>query len=96
MSHPYIALTVAQTYMENVYKLHGMPRRLFLIGTRYLPVSLERIAQIVSHCCEYELYLSPINRWLYRKVEPMSRNIFEILKQSYLNKWAHWLSLAAY
>lgn len=28
LSHPFSASTVAQAYMENVYKLHGMPMQL--------------------------------------------------------------------
>jgi hypothetical protein len=28
MSHPYTTLTVAQTYMDNIYRLHGMPKKI--------------------------------------------------------------------
>jgi hypothetical protein len=26
LTHPFIALTVAQLFMDNVYKLHGLPK----------------------------------------------------------------------
>lgn len=35
ISHPYTATSVAQLYLDQVYKLHGMPENIISVGTLY-------------------------------------------------------------
>jgi hypothetical protein len=37
LSHPYTALTVAQTFHNEVYRLHGLPSTITPIGTKFSP-----------------------------------------------------------
>lgn len=32
LAHPFLALTVAQAYLDSVYKLHGLPKGIILDG----------------------------------------------------------------
>ena len=51
LSHPYTALSVAQAYMTNVYKLHGLPQVIISDRDRVFTSSLWQ-----------ELFLSPSDR----------------------------------
>jgi hypothetical protein len=51
MSHSYTALTVAQIYLDNVYKLHGLPKKIISdrdrVFTSALWKELHRLTDIV-------------------------------------------------
>lgn len=35
LSHSYTAFTAAQVFLDQIYRLHGLPNQLLLIGTPY-------------------------------------------------------------
>lgn len=49
LAHPYTAETVAEVFMEHVYKLHGLPGVLYLIETKSLPAGF---GKLYSNICK--------------------------------------------
>lgn len=50
--HPFTTLTMAQEYLTHIYKLHGTPKQLYLIGTGYSSVNFGKncsksLAQVI-------------------------------------------------
>jgi hypothetical protein len=97
LSHPYTAMTVAQQFLNHIYKLHGLPE--VIISDR---------DKIFTSTLWQELYkLSDTTLNMSSAYHPQTDGQTERLNQcleTYLRcmvhacptKWAHWLALAEY
>lgn len=97
LSHPYTALFVAQAFLDNIYKLHGLPK---------IIVS-DRDAVFLSKFWKELFGMLQVNLHMSTAYHPQSDGQTEIVNKAvecYLRcmsgdkpkDWAHWISLAEY
>lgn len=97
LSHPYTALTVAQAFLDNIYKLHGLPK--VIVSDRDV-VFLSKFWKELFGMLQVNLHMSTA-------YHPQSDGQTEIVNKAvecYLRcmcgdkpkEWAHWIALAEY
>jgi hypothetical protein len=97
LKHPFTALTVAQAYMENVYKLHGMPASLLSDRDRVFTSNLwkELFGLAVVTLRMSSSYHPKIERQTER-VNQCMETFLHCFVHVVPSKWASWLSLAEF
>jgi len=64
LSHPYTALSVAQLFLNHIYKLHGLPTMIISDRDRIFTSTLwKELFRLTDTNSKHELLLSPSNRW---------------------------------
>jgi hypothetical protein len=97
MSHPYTALTVAQIYLDNVYKLHGMPMKIISDRDRVFTSALwKELHKLSDTVLNMSSAYHPQTDGQIEMLNQCLETYLRCLVQSCPHKWAHWLSLAEY
>jgi hypothetical protein len=96
LQHPFKASIVAQVFMDNIFKLHGMPKS---IVTDHDPTFTSNLWQGVVLASRYPIEsqhnISPPNRW--SDEEAVNKCLEAYLRCFSLNRqaqWVQWLPLA--
>lgn len=97
LTHPYTAFTVAQNYMDHIYKLHGMPKVLVYDCDRVFTISvwkelLKLSNTVVNMSSSYHAQTDGQTERLNQCI----KTYLQCLVHSCPGKWAQWLSLAKY
>jgi len=97
LAHPYSALSVAQLYMNNIYKLHGMPKVLVSdrdkVFTSNLWQELFRLADTVLNMSSA---YHPQTDGQTERLNQCLETYLRCLVHSCPSKWATWLPLAEF
>lgn len=80
LSHPFTAAKVAHSYLDNVYKLHGLPAAIISDrDTVFTSKFWKELFRIIGIELNVEHTLPSLNRWPNQEGEPMLGNIFALL-----------------
>ncbi|CAN6347636.1 unnamed protein product [Urochloa humidicola] len=95
LSHPYSAQHVVNAYMENVFKLHGLPK---VMVTDRDPIFTSTVWQSMFKSLQVELHLSsayhPQTDGQTERVNQCLENYLRCMCFASPKRWFHWLSLA--
>jgi hypothetical protein len=95
LNHPYSAQDVANLYMDNIFKLHGLPK---VIVTDRDPIFTSSVWQSLFHGLKVELHLSsayhPQTDGQTERVSQCLENYLRCMCFNGPKRWIHWLSLA--
>lgn len=97
LSHPYTALTVAQKFVDTIYRLHGLPN--IIISDRD-PIFTSKVWQELFRLTDTKMNMSSAN---HPQTDGQTEKLNQCL-ETYLRcavhaspkKWAQWLPLAEY
>jgi hypothetical protein len=97
LSHPYSALQVAQAFLNNVYKLHGLPQSIISDRDR---VFTRKVWQELFRLTDTQLQMNSVyhpqsdcqTERLNQRVEAFLRCTFHSCPRS----WSKWISLVEY
>lgn len=97
LSHPYTALSIAKLYMDNVYKLHGLPQAIISdrdrIFTSQLWQELFRLSRTeLRMSSSYHPQSDGQTGWVNQCLESYLRCSIHSCPKN----WVHWLALAEY
>lgn len=97
MSHPYSALQVAQVYLNNVYKLHGLPQSIISDRDR---VFIAKIWQELFRLSDTQLQMSsayhPQSDGRTERLNQCVEAFLRCTVHSCPKAWSKWISLAEY
>jgi hypothetical protein len=97
LAHPYTAASVAQLFMDNVYKLHGMPQ--CIISDRY-SVFTSTLWKELFKLADTTLNMSsnyhPQTDGQTERLNQSLESYLWCMIQAYPHKWVSWLSLAEF
>lgn len=97
LSHPYTALQVAQVYMSNVYKLHGLPTSIISDRDR---VFIARVWQEIFRLSDTQLQMSssyhPQSDGQTERLNQCVEAVLRCTVHSCPKQWSKWISLAEY
>lgn len=97
LSHPFTAMTVAQLFLNNVYKLHGMPE---VIVSDRDPVFTSNIWQQLMAKADTKLNMSSANHpqtdSQTERVNQSLETYLRCMTQACPTRWFKWLPLAEY
>jgi hypothetical protein len=95
LNHPYTAQDVVTLYMDNVFKLHGLPK---VIVTDRDPIFTSSVWQALFKSLKVELHLSSAyNPQTYGQTERVNQcleNYLRCMCFTSPKRWFHWLALA--
>lgn len=95
LSHPFIAMQVAQAYMDNVYKLHGLPESIIFDKDKIFTSAVWRDLFKITDIQLSSSYHPQTNG----QTERLNQCLEDFLRctvHSCPKQWAKWLSLAEY
>jgi hypothetical protein len=92
LKHPFSALQVAQSFMENVYKLHGMPNRDKVFTSRLWK---ELFKLVDTELCMSTTY-HPQSDGQTERVNQCIEGYLRCFIHSCPTSWSQWLHLAEY
>ncbi|CAN6212014.1 unnamed protein product [Urochloa humidicola] len=97
ITHPYTALSVAKKYMDNIYKLHGMPKILISDRDRVFTSALwKELFKLSETVLNMSSAYHPQTDGQTERLNQCLETYLRCLVQSCPGKWAQWLSLAEY
>jgi len=97
LSHPYSALSVAQLYMNNIYKLHGMPKMLVSYRDRVFTSALwQELFRLAETTLNMSSAYHPQTDGQTERLKQCLETYLRCLVQSCPSKWATWLPLAEF
>jgi hypothetical protein len=97
LSHPYSALTVAQKFVDNIYRLHGLPS--VIISDRD-PVFTSKLWQELFRLSDTKMNMSsahhPQTDGQTERLNQCLETYLRCMSSACPTKWCKWLSLAEY
>lgn len=97
MAHPYTALTVAQVYMDHIYKLHGLPKVLISDRDRVFTSQLwKELFKLSDTVLNMSSAYHPQTDGQTERLNQCLETYLRCLVQACPTKWSQWLSLAEY
>ena len=97
MKHPFTALTVAKVYMDNVYKLHGMPSSLISDRDRIFTITLWReLFSLVGVQLRMSSAYHPQTDGQTERVNQCMETYLRCFVHACPTKWSSWLPLAEF
>ncbi|KAJ4807690.1 polyprotein [Rhynchospora pubera] len=97
LAHPYTAATVAQTFLDNIYKLHGLPTN--IVSDRD-PIFTSKFWQEIMHRLGIQLNMSTAyHPQSDGQVERVNQCVEAYLRSMVFHqqkKWVRWIPLAEY
>jgi hypothetical protein len=97
LSHPYTALSVAQLYLNNVYKLHGLPNVIISDRDRIFTSAVwQELFKLTDTTLNMSSSYHPQTDGQTERLNQCLETYLRCLVQSCPAKWSQWLSLAEY
>jgi hypothetical protein len=97
LCHPFTALTVAKAYMENVYKLHGMPASLVSDRDRIFFSSVwKELFSLAGVTLHTSSSYHPQTDGQTERVNQCMETYLRCFVHAVPSKWSSWLSLAEF
>lgn len=97
LSHPYTAITVAQTFLAHVYKLHGMPS--VIISDRdkiFTSAFWQELFKLTDTTLNMSPTYHPQTDGQIERLNQCLKTYLRCMVQSCPNKWAQWIPLAEF
>ncbi|KAJ3686553.1 hypothetical protein LUZ61_015717 [Rhynchospora tenuis] len=97
LAHPYTAKEVAQLFLQQVYKLHGLPLNILtdrdpLFTSKFWKVVMEQLGVKLNYSTSYH----PQTDGQTERVNQCLENYLRCMVFDKQKKWSHWLYLAEY
>jgi transposase InsO family protein len=94
LSHPFTAITVARVFLENIYKLHGVPTRRVsdrdkIFTSKFWRELCKRLGITLLFSIAYHPQTDDQSKWVNKCLE----NFLRCMCFNNLRKWAKWLAL---
>lgn len=97
MAHPFTALTVAQLYINNVYKLHGLPKVLISDRDRIFTSAFwQELCRLSDTTMNMSSARHPQTDGQAEKLNQSMETFLRCMVSACPKKWADWLPLAEY
>ncbi|CAN6225874.1 unnamed protein product [Urochloa humidicola] len=97
MKHPFTALSVAQVYFENVYKLHGMPKAMVSDRDRIFTSQWwQELFKLTGTSLKMSSAYHPQSDGQTERVNQCLETYLRCFIQACPSKWSEWLSLAEF
>jgi hypothetical protein len=97
LKHPYTALSVAQLYFNNVYKLHGLPATLISDRDRVFTSALwQELFRLTQTTLNMSSSYHPQTDGQTERLNQCLENYLRCMISSCPTKWADWLALAEF
>lgn len=97
LAHPFTAAKVAQIFLDNVYKLHGMPDNIVPDRDRIFTSNFwQQLFQLTgTHLCMSSVY-HPQSDGQTERVNQCIETYLHCFVHACPRKWSHWLSVAEF
>lgn len=95
LSHPYTAIEVAQSYLDNVFKLHGLPKD--IIGDRdptFLSEVWKELFRVHGVDLRYSTAYHPQTDWQTEVTNKTLETYLRCMTAEAPHTWSKWLPLA--
>jgi hypothetical protein len=97
LRHPFTALIVAQAFMSNVYRLHGMPKSIVSDRDRIFTSNIWReLFRLSGTQLQRSSSYHPQTGGQTERVNQCLETFLRSFVQSYPSKWSAWLSVAEF
>jgi hypothetical protein len=97
MKHPFTALTVAKAFMDNIYKLHGLPQFIISDRDRIFTGELWReLFKLADTTLNISSAYHPQTDGQTERLNQCLKTYLRCMVHAYPNKWSHWLSQVEY
>lgn len=97
LTHPFTALSVAQTFMHNIYKLHGMPKVIISDRDRIFTSTLwKELFRMADTMLNMSSAYHPQTDGQTEHLNQCLETYLRCLVHPCPSKWSQWLSLAEY
>ena len=97
LSHPYTALSVAQLFLNHIYKLHGLPTMIISDRDRIFTSTLwKELFRLTDTTLNMSSSYHPQTDGQTERLNQCLETYLRCLVQSCPTKWSQWVSLAEY
>ena len=97
MSHPFTALTVAQLFINHVYKLHGLPQIIISDRDRVFTSSLwQELFKLTDTTLNMSSSYHPQTDGQTERLNQCLETYLRCMVHACPKKWSHWLALAEF
>lgn len=97
LSHPFIALTVAKLFMENIYKLHGLPKAIISDRDKVFTSSLwQLLFKLSGTTLQLSSAYHPQTDGQTERVNQCLKTFLRCFVHACPHRWRQWLPLAEY
>jgi transposase InsO family protein len=97
LSHPYTALSIAQLYLDHIYKLHGLPRVIVSDWDKVFTSSLwQELFKLTHTTLNMSSSYHPQTDGQTERLNQCLETYLRCMISSYPSKWSTWLPLAEY
>jgi len=97
LSHPYTAITVAQAFLANIYKLHGMPTVIISDRDRAFTSSFwQELFKLTDTTLNKSSAYHPQTDGQTERLNQCLETYLRCMVQSCPTKWAQWIPLAEF
>jgi hypothetical protein len=97
LSHPYTALPIAQLFLNNIYKLHGMPKFLISDRDKLFTITLwQELLRLSETALNMSTAYHPQPDGQTERPNQCLETYLRCLVQACPTKWSQWLPLAEY
>jgi hypothetical protein len=97
IKHPYTTLIVAKCYMDNIYRLHGLPHKIVSDrGRVFTSTSWKELFQLSDTILNMSSAYHPQTYGQTKRLNQCLHTYLRCFVQSCPNKWVAWISLAEY
>jgi hypothetical protein len=97
LSHPFTALTVAHAFMDNIYKLHGMPSSIVTDRDRIFTSNLwQELFRLTGTTLSMSSAYHPQTDGQTERVNQCLETYLRCFVHAFPKQWYSWLSLAEY
>jgi transposase InsO family protein len=97
LAHPYTATTVATTFLNNIYKLHGMPTIIISDRDRIFTSAFwQELFKLTNTTLNMSSSYHPQTDGQTERLNQCLETYLRCMVHSCPNRWAHWISLAEF
>jgi hypothetical protein len=97
LSHPYTAITVAQAFLNNIYKLHGMPTVIISDRDKIFTTSFwQELFKLTDTTLNMSSAYHPQTEGQTERLNQCLETYLRCMIQANPSKWAQWIPLAEF